>query len=81
MGIVGAPEAVLGVAQHRQIAHLPTGMPGKQRLEKLGRIALALDRDAQRMALRRLQVGELARAAHDAAMPLLQRPPRPCVQR
>ena len=61
MRVVGAPETVLGVAQHSQIARLP--LSAEQRLEKLRGVALALDGNAQGVALRQLQLGEFTRAA------------------
>ena len=50
--VVGAPQAVLRVAQQGQVSCLP--LPAEQRLEELRRVALALDRDAHGVALRRL---------------------------
>src|SRR5574340_880045 len=54
---------------------------GIQRLEKLGGVALALDGDAQGMALWRLQCCERSCAASDGTMAFPQRTARPFVQR
>src|SRR4030067_3010701 len=79
MRSVGAPQAVLRATQHSLVSMLPATV--KQGLEKLGRITLALDGNAQGVALQRLQLLERARAANDGAMAFLQRPARPLVQR
>jgi hypothetical protein len=70
-------------AQRAQVARLPAfvRLGLEQRLKELGRIALALDRDAQAWRCAGANSANWRAPADDAAVPLLQRAARPGVER